>query len=74
MGTEEGRPRVGVRLLVLNECIREEVGDQDGELVDPPRLEGMVCCCDGELKKPWESERGGWLAACFPRERWVRVG
>ena len=39
MGTEEDRPHVGVRLLVLNECIREEVGDQDGELVDPPRLE-----------------------------------
>ena len=58
MGTEDGRPPVGV-WIVVKECIREEVGDQGGELVDPPRLEGMVCCCDGEPKKPWESERGG---------------
>jgi len=52
VGTEEGRPPVGVRLVVLKACIREEVGDQGGELLDPPRLEGMVCCWDGELKKP----------------------
>ena len=73
MGTEDGRPPVGVR-LVLKGCIREEVGDQGGELVDPPRLEGMVCCCDGELKKPRESERGGWLAARSLRGMWVRMG
>ena len=73
MGTEEGRPPVGVR-LVVKECIRDEVGDQGGELVDPPRLEGMVCCCDGELKKPRESERGGWLAARSLRGMWVRMG
>ena len=72
MGTEEGRPPVGVR-LVVKECIREEVGDQGGELVDPPRLEGMVYRCDGELRKPWESE-GGWLAARSLREMGVRVG
>jgi len=52
VGTDEGRPPVGVWLVVLKECIREEVGDQGGELLDPLRLEGMVCCCDGELKKP----------------------
>jgi len=52
VGTEEGGPPVSVRLVVLNECIREEVGDQGGELLDPPRLEGMVCCWDGALKKP----------------------
>ena len=51
MGTEDGRPPVIVRLLVLNECIQEEVGNQGGELVDPPRLEEMVCC-DRELKSP----------------------
>ena len=71
--TEERRPPVVVRLLVLNECIREE-GDQGGELVDPLRPEGMVCCCDGELKKPRESERGGWLAARSLRGMWVRMG
>ena len=60
---EEGMPPVGVRLLVLNKYIWEEVGDQGGELVDPPRLEGMVCCCNGEPKKPWESEQEGWLTA-----------
>jgi len=43
---------VGVRLGVLKECIREEVGDQGGELLGPPRLEGIVCCWDGEFKKP----------------------
>ena len=73
VGTEERRPPVVVRLLVLNECIREE-GDQGGELVDPLRPEGMVCCCDGELKKPRESERGGWLAARSLRGMWVRMG
>ena len=51
MGMEEGRPPVGMR-LVLKECIQEEVGDQGGELMDPPRLEGMICCCDGGLEKP----------------------
>ena len=38
----------GMRLLMLNECIHEEVGYQGGELVDSPRLGGMVCCCDGK--------------------------
>ena len=71
VGMEERKPPVGVRLLVLKECIRE--GDQGGELVDPLRLEGMVCCCDGELKKPRESEGGGWLAARSPREMGVRM-
>ena len=52
MGTEEGRPPVGMQLVVLKEYIREEVGNQGGELLDPPRLEGMVCYWDGELKKP----------------------
>ena len=50
MGTEEGRPPV--QLVVVNECIREDVEEQGGELLGPPRLEGIVCCWDGELKKP----------------------
>lgn len=27
------------------------------------RLEGMMCCWDGEVKKLCELGRGGWLAA-----------
>lgn len=37
VGTEEGRPPV--RVVVLKDCILEA----QGELAEPPRLEGMVC-------------------------------
>lgn len=62
MGTEEGRPPA--RVVVLKECIL----DAQGEFVEPPRLEGMVCWSDGELRKVGDSVYGGWLAARSLRE------
>lgn len=50
MGT--GWPRVGLNM-------REAVQG----LPLPPRLDGMKCWEDGEERKAWSDERGGWLAA-----------